>query len=423
MYVVSQVSSREGLGDDTGTRVGARAARTAQRRGGDRQSLIRSNGPLLSLSWAHLLNDGASNYLPGVLPAVLVSLHDPVSLAGVLTAALIAGQAAQPLTGWLADRLGGRLLSPLGLMMSSIGGGLVGVAHTTGTLIVLLLVIGIGGAFFHPQALAGVRRLGGSGHGMRTSVFLVGGEIGRGLWPTAASIVVEQMGLIGLWVVAVPGLLTVPLLLRAVPKQPRKPRSGPRIDWRAHRKPTAVLLGYQSMRAVTTYTVVTFIPILWHLRGGSLTAGASIITTLITVGVLGNLAGGHLSDRIGRRPVLLISAVGAVALVFPVAYLGGAFTWISAGLLGMALFMSGPVAILIGQDIFPANRSMGSGVALGLGNAIGAALVLLIGLFVSDSNVIIVFWVAAALGLVTVALVPLFPAALVRRGAGLGSRL
>lgn len=42
---------------------------------------------LISMSWAHLLNDGAANYLPGVLPAILVAL-------------------GQPVTGWLADRTG-----------------------------------------------------------------------------------------------------------------------------------------------------------------------------------------------------------------------------------------------------------------------------------------------------------------------------
>src|SRR5690625_3325413 len=39
---------------------------------GSSSSTVR--GRLVGLSWAHLLNDGASNYLPGVLPAVLTNL-------------------------------------------------------------------------------------------------------------------------------------------------------------------------------------------------------------------------------------------------------------------------------------------------------------------------------------------------------------
>lgn len=39
-------------------------------------------GKLLILSWAHFLNDGAANYLPGILPVILVSMGLSTSFAG-----------------------------------------------------------------------------------------------------------------------------------------------------------------------------------------------------------------------------------------------------------------------------------------------------------------------------------------------------
>ncbi|MGH3629179.1 MAG: MFS transporter [Sciscionella sp.] len=370
---------------------------------------------LLGLSWAHLLNDGAANFLPGVLPAVLVSLHQPVRMAGVLIAALTIGQALQPLTGWVADRVGGRGLVVFGLLISSLAGGLVGVAHSTGLLIVLLLLIGIGNAFFHPQALAGVRSMLADRKGLLTSVFLVGGELGRGIWPTVASLVVLKAGLVNLWIVAVPGLLTVALLWRVAPRLPAKPRQRSRIRWREHAGPMTVLIGYRSVRAFTIYALVTFIPILWRFRGGTLVAGASIITTMIVVGVIGNLAGGYLSDRWGRLPVLVASALATSALVFPTVLSSGAWVWISAAVLGIALFLTASTTVLIGQDIFPENRSMGSGIALGLANGIGALLVLLVGFWVNTSTVFVVFWALAALGLLSAAVVFLLPAGVLHR--------
>ncbi len=373
-----------------------------------------SEGRLLGLTWSHLLNDGAANYLPGVLPAVLVAVHEPVRMAGALVAALIIGQALQPAVGWVADRIGGRSIIAVGLGLSSLGGGLLGTAHSVGPLVVLLLAIGVGSALFHPQALAAVRSMVQGRKGLMTSVFLVGGELGRGIWPTIASLVATHFGLGALWVMAVPGLVTVGLVYRWAPKLPPRPRTGSAIRWSEHARPMALLIAYRGPRALTTYGLATFIPILWHLRGESLVTGATVITTMITVGVVGNLSGGHLADRLGRRTVLVTSALATAALILPVVYLRGAVVWVAAGLLGMALFLTASTTVLIGQDIFPENRSMGSGIALGFANGLGALLVLVVGLFVHGTDVVTVFWVLAALSLATVIPALAFPRRLMR---------
>ncbi len=369
---------------------------------------------LFGLSWAHLLNDGAANYLPGILPAVLVSLHEPVRMAGALIAALVVGQALQPVVGWVADRVGGRGLVVTGLTLSSVGGGLLGLAHTVWFLILLLLLIGMGSALFHPQALAGVRSLLRGRHGLLTSTFLVGGELGRGIWPTVASFVVSRIGLGGLWIVGVPGLLTAPLLYRLAPRLPAQPRRAQRIRWRTHLRPMAVLVTYRSVRAFATFALVTFIPIMWHLQGGSLITGASIISTMIVVGVVGNLWGGHLADRVGRLPVLVVSAIATAAFIAAVVSVRGSWIWVAAAPLGVALFLTASTTILIGQDIFPENRSMGSGIALGFANGIGALLVLLLGLWVSDRDVTTVLWAVAGLSAATAPLSLALPQSLRR---------
>ncbi|MGH9045560.1 MAG: MFS transporter, partial [Acidimicrobiales bacterium] len=365
--------------------------------------------------WAHLLNDGASNYLPGVLPAILIALGEPVRLAGALMAALIIGQALQPATGWLADRVGGRSITTLGLLFSSIGGALLGIAPSTGVLVALLLVIGAGGAAFHPQALAGVRTMVSARSAFYTAVFLVGGELGRGLWPTLASLIVSGLGLRWLWLVGVPGILTVPWLFAMAPRMARRARNASRIAWRQHSRPMSVLIGYRGIQAFTTYVLVTFIPIMWHLRGGSLVSGATIITTMITAGIIGNLLGGHMTDRIGCRPVLIGSALVPPAVIVPILYLPGAWVWVFAGLAGIGIFLSGSTTVLVGQDIFPENRSMGSGIALGLGNAIGSVLVLIVGLGVHDTTgVLVVFSVVSGLSILAAFLTFAFPAPLMR---------
>ncbi len=372
---------------------------------------------LVALTTAHLLSDGAGNFLPGVLPAVLVVLGQPVSMAGALVAALSIGQVLQPLVGWVADRVGGRILPPLGLLLTSVGGGLVGVAPTTGVLIALLLAIGVGSSLFHPPSLASIRRMAGPRTGLAISVFLVGGELGRGLWPTIASLITTHLGLSWLWLIAIPGLIWLPMLYHWMPRLPAGSTDRAPIRWRRHAFPASLLIGFRCLQAFTVFSLSAFIPILWHLRGESLVAGAAVITTVITVGVAGNLFGGFLADRVGRRPVLLASAVGAAALVVPVAHVSGWWVFPIAAALGISLFLPAASAILIGQDIFPENRSMGSGIALGLANGLAAIAVLVVGLFVTETNVLVVFWALAALALVCVLIAAAFPAGLMRREA------
>lgn len=358
-------------------------------------------GRLFGLSWSHFLNDGSANYLPGILPAVLIALHLPVAMAGVLMTALMIGQVLQPLMGYVADRVGGRLLIIVGLLGSSVGGALLGLSQHIWMFVILLLIIGVGTSMFHPQALASVRSLGTQRTGLVLSLFLIGGELGRGIWPTVTSFVVVRFGLPMLWVFAIPALITVPFIPKMAPKLPRKHSQSAPIHWRQHVYPLTMFVGFTGLRALVTFGLVTFIPLWWHFDGGSVVSGASIITVMLVVGVIGNLAGGHLADRFGRRPMIYLSTILPMLLIPIIAFVSGVWIWVLAGIIGIALFLSASTTVLIGQDIFPENRSLGSGVAVGLANGIGAILVSVIGFWVTPTNITAMFWILSAVSLVS----------------------
>lgn len=379
----------------------------------------RPRSGLFLMSWAHFLNDGSANYLPGILPAVLVALREPPAMAGVLMAALLIGQALQPFTGLLSDRVGGKAIFIIGLAGSSVGGALLGFSGNFGLLVVFLFVIGLGNALFHPQALAIVRGMVRSkGQGLSMSTFLVGGELGRGVFPVVTSWIVSAFGLVNLWFVAIPAVLTIPLIVRRSPGLPKRQRNHNRILWRKHIRGSAVLISFAALRSLMSYGVVTFLPILWHERGGALVSGASIITTILVVGIAGNLAGGHLADRLGRKVLLLTSSIASAVLLPFLAITTGPWLWGVAGLLGIALFSSAPVTVLLGQDLFPENRSLGSGMALGLSNGVGAVLVFCMGLLVGGFGVEHVLeWIAFA-GVIATGLVFFLPREIMLGGGG-----
>lgn len=365
---------------------------------------------LATLSWLHFLNDGAANYLPGVLPAVLISLGLSVGLAGAVMTALLLGQTLQPATGWLADHFGGRRLIVVGVLGTSLGGAAVGLVPAPWALILALLATGLTNALFHPQAMAAARRLGGQSAGLSLSIFLVGGEIGRGLWPLLASLVVVHQGLSGLWLLAVPAIISVPLLADRLPRQPPRDATT-RIDWHAHAGPAALLITFCVLRALAIFGATTFLPLWWHARGHGLVAGAGTITVLLVVGIVGNVGGGHLADRIGRKPVLIGSGAFGAALLVAVLMSDGTLQWLLLGALGIMLFAALPLSILIAQDLFPENRSFGSGLALGLANGLAALTLIPLGVLGEWFGPELPLWILVAALLLATLLVPRLAAA------------
>lgn len=366
-------------------------------------------GRLASLSWAHFLNDGAANYLPGVLPAVLIGLNLPVALAGTIMGALLLGQALQPLYGWLSDHVGGRRLIFTGIAGTTLGGAAIGLAPGYWTLLMVLLTIGITNSMFHPQALAAVRQLSRERDGFYMSVFLVGGELGRGIWPVLASLVVTYAGLGLLWLLALPAMLSLPWLHRAVPPLTRRRADAAPVVWRHHRLDLAKVVAYSALRATMIFSLVTFVPIIWHTRGGSLSGGATLIAIVLVTGIVGNLGGGHLADRFGRKTVLFVASSFSAVLLAGFLSASGIWLWPLLALLGVSLFATLPLSILMGQDILPENRSLGAGLALGLANSLGALAVMGLGALTLYWSPETVLWINAGLGAVAVALIPFLP--------------
>lgn len=326
------------------------------------------------MTWTHFLNDGIANYFPGVLPFILDNAHIPVALAGTLMTALGLGQGLQPVSGWIADRIGGRSLVLGGVALSTIAAALIGWAHPLWLLLCLLFFTGIGNTAFHPQALSLTRKQLGQRPGGGMAVFLVGGEIGRSLGPLAAGLVVYHWGITWIWVMAIPLAVTYPFVIRALPRQEPRRQTFSQIPFKKHIKPTTALLIYSLVRSGIIYEISTIAPIMWHQRGGSLVTGASLITVFIGVGIVGNLLGGTLDHRLGKRSLLLASS-GLTALTL-LAFIEsqGFWEWPVLGLMGIALFGTLTTTMLVGQDIFSENPALGSGIALGLANALGAIL-------------------------------------------------
>lgn len=375
-----------------------------------------AEGVIGLLAWAHFLNDGAANYLPGILPALLGALALPLRDAGILVGFLIAFQALQPFAGILADRSNARVMITIGLAGSSLGAAGIGWASNAQALLGALVGIGICNTLFHPPALTGVRRLAAGGGEKATAVFLVGGEVGRGVWPLLAGVVVTAWGLQALWVLALAAIPTLPLLWWRVPvRMHPAARTG---AWRGIReagRPLRVVIVYSALRSAQITGVSAFVPLLWEARGGKLVAGAGLITTMLVTGIIGNLGAAALARHWGRRPLVIVSTAAFTVLLAAFLLASSIWLWITMALLGIAVFATLSLTVLMCQDQLPRNPSLGSGLALGFSNALGAGLVAVLGLLAPVWGPEGVLWTFVACGGVAFVFAFALPAEAARR--------
>lgn len=336
--------------------------------------------PLAGLFYLHFLNDGAANFLPGVLPLMLVMLHESASLAGLLMAALLMGQALQPFFGLWADRLGGRGLVVAGFLGTATGMAVVGLSTHFALLLGALALIGISNAAFHPQALAMARNCEQSGpKGQAISVFLVGGELGRGLSPWLVTSFVAGIGMAHLWVLSIVSLGSLAIVFPIIPRlSPRSAHAEP-LTLRGKAGPLLAIIGFAGLRSIVTYGVVTFLPLLWVAEGGLEQKGALLIAVVIVSGILGNIGGPRIAARVGRQRLLFYALLATAILLSLVLWLPWAVDWILLAGLGMVLFAPIALTVAIGQDLFPENRSLGAGLALGSANGLGALAMVALG--------------------------------------------
>lgn len=330
------------------------------------------------LTASHFANDLYGNCLTSMLPFLIPSLGLSLPLAGLLVAThQMTSSVVQPLLGHIADRSGTRIFSFVGTAAVAIGMSLLGIAPVQSLLFVLVAVAGLGTASFHPQSAAMVNALSSGRRGMIMSTYITAGNAGFALGPIMVVAVVERFGLHGTPILAVPGLLSAILLARYAPTNwLRRPASGaarPSLkrvvigQWSLLTR----LLGVATLRAITTISLVTFLPLLLKSRGYPDQVWAALLTLFLLSGTIGGLLGGYLSDIVGRRWVIVGSLLVSVPFVLGMLRVEGIALWALTILAGSAILGAFSVLTIQAQEMLPENVGMASGLMLGFSMGIG----------------------------------------------------
>lgn len=345
--------------------------------------------PLVALiGFSHFSIDVYSSFLIPLLPLLLVKFHLSLALVGVLvTVNSMTSGLGQPFFGFLADKFRKRIFILAGPIIAAFFICQIGRAGNYVSLIAIMMLAASGGAIFHPQAAAIAGQVSRGRRGLGVSIFMMGGRFGYAAGPVIAAFVAARYGMERLYFLFLPILLVTALLFVYCP-EPLAPAR--KIEFgnlgstlREAGKPLLRIWVIEVLRSGVMSAMASFLPLLFTEKGFGLVAAGATSTIFLASGAIGGMLGGHVSDRWGRRNMILASLVVALPLFYAFLHTGGAVGLVFLSLTGFALLSSLAVTIALAQEILPSSASMASSFMLGFAWVTGSLLSALVG-FLGD---------------------------------------
>lgn len=251
--------------------------------------------------------------MPRLQQTLSLSLAQSGSLYGILQAASL----LNPLIGYLGDRASLHYFVILTPAVSATLMCAVGWMPNYAALVALLLLCGLSVAAFHVPAPAMIAQVAGRRVGLGMSLFMAAGEGARTIGPLLVVWAVGMWGMSGIWRTVFIGWLASGILFWRFRHLSAHTRAS-RLSWRqagpALRRVFGPLLPVMLLRGWLNVGLSVYLPTLLVLRGNTFKEGGIAIALWSGAGVFGALAGGTVSDRLGRVPTLLAGIGGAATL-------------------------------------------------------------------------------------------------------------
>lgn len=349
-----------------------------------------SRKKIFSLSLAHLLNDWYMNYIQTLLPFLVTAGLGIGKGAFLIAAFTLTSSLLQPVFGYLVDQKNQRWMVYAGTLWMAVLLSITTLIPNYFMLLTTVTLAGLGTAAFHPQASAMVTSVSGNQKGVFQAFFTAAGNVGWALTPLLLVPFVETWGLNWTPIFVIPGILVALLLWLSAPRAALAAKKSPPpllpILREAGSELGKVML-VVAFRSLAYSGLVALLPLYLAQQNISLLAGSRLLFVMLFAGALGGLAGGYLSDRFGRKTVI----VGSLAAATPCFYLflitGGLTSYIFMAMAGTMLLASFSVTVVVAQEIISTNAALASGLTLGFGVGIGGLGVGLIGLFAEQAGI------------------------------------
>lgn len=354
--------------------------------------------------WLITIGHGLTHWYPAtfylLLPLIGHELGLSYSQIGlVMTCQYVASAIANVPGGILVDTVGRKgLLMALSLFWVGFPYLLIGFTHSYAMLLLCIALVGFGNSLWHPTAIPTLGSRYPDRKGLVLSLHGMGGNVGDAIAPVVVGTALAVFSWREVVVMNVaPGLVVAALMfaflgsmrlgLKKHPAEGQSLREYVQGLRQLFANRSLILLSTgSSFRTMTQTALLTFLPVyLANAMGYSPAVVGACLFALQAAGFAAAPVAGHLSDRMGRKTILMSSMLSSAVVLALMAVLGGSPAFIALiAVLGFFLYATRPVIQAWLLDSTPKNMG-GSCIGVLFGaQAIGASLGPLFGGLVAD---------------------------------------
>lgn len=344
---------------------------------------------LISLGFCHLLNDLMQSLIPALYPMLKQQFHLDFTQVGLITLAFqLTASLLQPTVGTYTDRRPQPYSLALGMGATLAGLVLLSLAGSYAAVLFAAALVGTGSAVFHPEASRVARMASGGRYGVAQSLFQVGGNLGGAIGPLLAAFIVLPRGQGAIAWFSLAALLAMMLLARVgswYAAQLRANQPAARAASRSAGIPRARVIFFVFLlmllvfsKNVYTSSLTSYFTFYLIERFSLSVRDAQVQLFVFMAAIaLGTLIGGPISDRIGRRPMIWISILGALPFTLLLPYANLFWTGVLIIVIGLLMASAFPAILVYAHELMPGRVGLVSGMffgfAFGLGG-LGAAV-------------------------------------------------
>jgi len=305
---------------------------------------IRPFGLIPFFMLAHCGHHLLTALLVPVLPFIRGEFALDYTQAGWLVSALIVPYGiSQLLGGWLADRIGRRVVITISISGGALFGLLVGLSPTYITMVIFLVLLGVVTGGYHPTSTpllsASVEP---KNWGRVLGLHQIGGNASFFLAPLIVAGIAATLGWRGLFIVlTIPtivfGIVFYILLGRWRYVKTEIPNHTEILHAPYHLQRLVLFLILSIAGDILILSTISFIPlfIVDHFDVAEGVA-AALLAVVYSAGLWVGPLGGYLSDRLGRVPVLIVASFFAGPIIYLLNFVP--FGWSSAILIAIGIF-------------------------------------------------------------------------------------